>query len=403
MKTFRSYLTESKNTHLTHLEDQMFDEGSLGLLTAVHFIGSLVRMLSSSSKSTVRVTTKWDGAPAIVCGTDPSNGKFFVGTKSVFNSQNPKINYSLSDIDKNHDGELANKLKVAFTNLKTLGIKEVLQGDLLFTNTDLKVQEIDGQSCVTFRPNTITYAVPVNTELANRISNSKIGVVFHTKYTGSSLATSSASFDVNISKLKSNKNAWIIDAYFKDVSGTATFTANETLQIIAKIKNIRTLLGGKSKLLLNQLASTNLLPYMHMYFNAKIRKGESLESVQEHVDGLITFIKSKFHAEIEKLKTEKGKSGKAEALNNLINFIEQSRQELYNLYTIQKLIIECKLMIVSKLQKIKTIGTFIKTENGFRVTSPEGFVAVSSTDTALKLVDRLEFSKDNFTVAKDWS
>lgn len=403
MKTFRSYLTESKNTHLTHLEDQMFDEGTAGLLTAVQFIGSLVRMLSSSSKSTVKVTTKWDGAPAIVCGTDPSNGKFFVGTKSVFNSQNPKINYSTADIDKNHEGQLANKLKIAFTHLKPLGIKEILQGDLLFTSQDLQTQEIDGQSCVTFRPNTITYAVPTQSDLANKISGSKIGVVFHTKYTGSSLSTASASFDVNINKLKSNKNAWIIDAYFKDLSGTATFTANETAQIVTKIKSIRTLLSGKSKSLLNELTSSNILPYMHMYFNAKVKQGESLADVQEHVDGLITFIKLKFNNEIQKLKTEKGKSGKKEVLNSLINFIEQSRQELYNLYTIQKLIIECKLMIVSKLQKIKTVGTFIKTENGFRVTSPEGFVAVSSTDTALKLVDRLEFSKDNFTVAKDWS
>lgn len=403
MKTFRSYLSESKNTHLTHLEDQMFDEGSVGLLTAVQFIGSLVRMLSSSSKSTVKVTTKWDGAPAIVCGTDPSNGQFFIGTKSVFNKQNPKINYSISDIDKHHEGELANKLKIAFTHLKSLGIKEVLQGDLLFTSQDLQTQEIDGQSCVTFRPNTITYAVPVQSDLAKKISGSKIGVVFHTKYTGSSLSSASASFDVNINKLKSNKNAWIIDAYFKDLSGTATFTANETAEIVAKIKSIRTLLSGKSKSLLNQLSSSNLLPYMHMYFNARVKQGESLIDVQQHVDGLITFIKLKFNSEIEKLKTEKGKFGKKEALNSLINFIEQSRQELYNLYTIQKLIIECKLMIVSKLQKIKTVGTFIKTENGFRVTSPEGFVAVSSSDTALKLVDRLEFSKDNFTVAKDWS
>lgn len=402
MLPFKNFLKESKNTHLTHLEDEMFDGGSAGLLTAIKFVTSLVRMLSSSSKSKIKVTTKFDGAPAIICGVDPSNGQFFVGTKSVFNKQTPKINYSLGDIDKNHSGELANKLKIAFSTLKPLGIKEILQGDLLFTSDDLQTQEIDGQTCVTFRPNTITYAVPAGTELAKKISNSKMGIVFHTKYTGNSLSDASASFDVRINQFKSAKNAWIIDAYFRDLSGEATFTEQETALIVSKLKTIRRLFTQKDKTLLNNLASSNLLPYMHMYFNSRVKKGESLLDVQEHVDGLITFIKLKFGAEIEKLKTEKGKSGKREALDQLISFVDKSRQELYNLYEIQKLLIDCKLIILTKLQRIKSIGTFIKTDNGFRVTAPEGFVAVSNTSSAIKLVDRMEFSKDNFTVPKDW-
>lgn len=402
MKSFKIFLKESKNVHLTHLEDEMFDKGSQGLLTAIRFITSVTKMLATSSNKGVKVTTKWDGAPAIVCGKDPETGKFFVGTKSVFNKVGPKINYTVADINKNHEGALAEKLKVALKHLSKLNFNEILQGDLLFTDGDVSVQEIEGENCLTFRPNTITYAVPLNSDFAAKIQKSKMGIVFHTKYTGSSITNSSASFDVDISKLKSNPNVWVTDAFFKDVSGTATFTKEETKQITIKIKTIKNFLDLDAKNLLNKLSSSELLPYMHMYFNANVRVGSTIDDVRLHVDGLIKFIKQKFQLEIDKLKTEKSKNDRTVRLQNLINFIESSRVNLYKLYEIQKLIIDCKLMLIAKLKKTKTVGTFIQTEDGFKVTDPEGFVAVSNDNTALKLVDRLEFSKLNFTVAKNW-
>ena len=97
-------------------------------------------------------------APAIICGINPENGKFFVGTKSVFN-KNPKVNYTNADISKNHSGELASKLSIALKELKRLGIKGVLQGDFLFSQSDLKKISLDGEDMISFTPNTITYAV----------------------------------------------------------------------------------------------------------------------------------------------------------------------------------------------------------------------------------------------------
>jgi len=102
-----------KNTHLEHLEDNILNDGSQGGREAIAFLRSLGEMLDRGGSET-RVTVKWDGAPAIICGIDPSNGKFFVGTKSVFN-KTPKVSYSEQDVDKYYPpGQLADKLKTSY-------------------------------------------------------------------------------------------------------------------------------------------------------------------------------------------------------------------------------------------------------------------------------------------------
>ena len=89
-----------KNLHLEHLEDDSINYGAIGGRNAVNFLKSIRDMLVGNSSGKVNVSVKWDGAPAIICGTNPENGKFFVGTKSVFNVT-PKVNYTNSDIRKN--------------------------------------------------------------------------------------------------------------------------------------------------------------------------------------------------------------------------------------------------------------------------------------------------------------
>ena len=76
----------AQNKHLEHLEDDILNNGSEGGKTSIAFLRSLGSMLSQGDKTkSTKVTTKWDGAPAIVCGIDPRTGMFFVGNKSVFN------------------------------------------------------------------------------------------------------------------------------------------------------------------------------------------------------------------------------------------------------------------------------------------------------------------------------
>ena len=101
----------AKNTHLEHLEDDILNDGTKGGKNAITFLRELGDMLSEKPSS-MMITTKWDGAPAIICGIDPETEQFFVGTKSVFN-KNPKVNYTTSDISRNHSGELATKLSIA--------------------------------------------------------------------------------------------------------------------------------------------------------------------------------------------------------------------------------------------------------------------------------------------------
>lgn len=404
MKSFKQYLTEAsdKNTHLEHLEDSVFNYGVPGAKSAVSFLKGLKNMLSGSSKSAVNITVKWDGAPAIVCGINPENGKFFVATKSAFNKE-PKLIYTKSDVDKYYDGELANTLKIALINLSTLGINTILQGDFLFVKSSLKSVEHEGEEYITFRPNTITYAVPADSTLGAKIASANMGIVFHTTYAGKTIADLKASFGADVSHLKSGK-VWVTDAAFRDTSGAATLTKSESDYVDVRIDSlvdlIKTLDSKKVSLL---IGDSKIQSYIKMYVNAKVKSGENISGTKKYATGLSAFIKERVTAEIEKLKTDRGKQGKQQQLNDLTKFLKNSESELINIFLVSALISDIKGVFLNKLKRVNSIGTFLETPDGFKVTSPEGFVAVDKIGNAYKLVDRLEFSRANFTLDKAWS
>ena len=201
MKSFKSYITEEKLTHLEHVEDAIFDFGIGGAKEALKILDDVAHSLEGHSKRAVNIQAKVDGAPAIVAGINPENGKFFVGSKSLFN-KTPKINYTNADVDKNHKGGLADKLKVALKEFPKMKLKGIYQGDFMFTPEDLKKETIDGEKYITFTPNTITYAVPLDSDLAKTIMKSKAGVIWHTTYTGDTIADLKANFKINIKSFK---------------------------------------------------------------------------------------------------------------------------------------------------------------------------------------------------------
>jgi hypothetical protein len=211
MFNFKGFLTQDKNTHLEHLEDDIINRGAVGGDNAINFLKSVRNMLAGTTGSKTNITVKWDGAPAIICGINPENGKFFVGTKSVFNVT-PKINYTVRDINKNHGGVVAQKLSVCLQNLSRLNIKGILQGDLLFTN-DLKDISINGEKMISFTPNTITYAVPKDSDIGRRIARAKMGIVFHTQYSGKKMDSLSASFGTVTGS--SNRSIFLASAAYK--------------------------------------------------------------------------------------------------------------------------------------------------------------------------------------------
>jgi len=405
---FSEYITEAKegkNVHLEHLEDNILNNGVSGAREAINFLRSLRNMLAGHSDVKVNVTTKWDGAPAIFAGINPENGKFFVGTKSVFN-KNAKLNYTDADIDENHPSEgLNDKLKTALAYLPKLGIKGILQGDMMFTKDDLKHEVIDGEEYITFQPNTIVYAVPANTKLAKMMQAAQLGIVFHTAYTGKDIENMKASFNIDIGHLTTTKDVWFRDASFTDASGSATFTEKETADLTSILSQAGRLFNTIPALTLNKIAaSETYLTQIKTYNNTKVREGQEIRDTRAHVNGLMKWVEDKLNKEILAAKKEETKQKRIKEKTEVMRFYRTNAAQLKNVFDLMNMIIEAKLMIIRKLETIRSIGTFVRTDDGFRITAPEGFVAVDKLKgNALKLVDRLEFSHQNFNAAKNWS
>ena len=407
MLTFKQYLIEAvkegKNLHLEHLEDEVLNHGVDGTRAAINFLQSLRDMLAGNAKRSVNVSVKWDGAPAIFAGINPENGKFFVGTKGVFNV-NPKVNYTDADIDKNHSAAGLNaKLKVALKHLPKLGITDVLQGDMLFTDDDFKTETIDDKSYITFTPNTITYAIPK--ESSHKITKAKMGIVWHTTYSGEKLEDMRASFGANIGGLTKTNDVWFSDAEYQDTSGTVNFNKAET----TKFTNILSLAGKQFRKLSSPFLSglskqADLLVLIKTFTNVKVREGQKISNTARHTADMIKYIDDKLQKDIDKVKTQKTKDTKKKHKDRVVDFLTSNKNHLRNVFDMQNLLVDAKDAVIRKLEKAKgAMDTFIRTENGYRVTAPEGFVAIDQTGNAVKLVDRLEFSRANFNAAKDWT
>ena len=406
---FSEFLTEAKkegaNLHLEHIEDEVLNRGVAGTRDAINFLQSLRDMLAGHADSKVNLTTKWDGAPAVFCGINPENGKFFVGTKGVFNA-NAKLNYTDEDIDNNHPSPGLNaKLKVALRYLPKLGIKGVLQGDMMFTKGDIDKQVIDGVSYITFQPNTIVYAVPSDSKLARSMLDAQIGVVFHTSYTGKTMDDMKASFNIDIKNLTTTKDIWFRDAYFVDASGSASFTAEETQEITRYLSDAGSRFRMVSANVLNRIATNEIIKVQIKTFNnTKVRAGEPIKSTSLHVRELIRWVEDRLNKDILAAKKEETKQKRITEKNELMRFYRNYAIDLERIFDIQNDIVNSKNMVIKKLQQMKQVtGSFVRTDDGFKVTNPEGFVAVDKLKgNAVKLVDRLEFSHLNFTAQKEW-
>jgi hypothetical protein len=410
MINYQDYLTESKegkNLHLEHLEDEVLNGGVTGTRGAISFLQSLRDMLAGhATGKSVNLTTKWDGAPAIFAGINPENGKFFVGTKGVF-AQNAKLNYTNADIDKNHPGEGLNaKLKIALRYLPELGIKGVMQGDMMFTSADLKTEKIDGSSYVTFQPNTIVYAVPANAALAKSLTSAKMGIVWHTTYNGDTMAEMKASFGADIGGMKISKNVWYRDASFVDASGTATFTKQETDTMNSIMSQAGSIFRTISPRTLNMIATNDTYKItIKAWNNLKVREGKEITNTAAHVAGLISSVEEKLNKSILEAKKADTRQKRQMEKKIIMDFYKSNKNELKKIFDLQNLLVRAKNMIVQKLQQVQdSVGTYLRTDStGLKVTAPEGFVAIDKIGNAVKLVDRLEFSQANFNATKNWS
>jgi hypothetical protein len=405
-------LTEDKggkNLHLEHLEDEIINYGIGGGRAAFNFLRSLRDMLAGANRSSVNMTVKWDGAPAIFAGVDPEDGKFFVAKKSVFNVS-PKLYKTEAEINADLSGALVGKFKIALKEFSKLGITGVLQGDLMFTD-DVETETIDGTKCYTFQPNTIVYAVPVDSKLGAIIRKAKIGIVWHTTYTGDVLQDMKASFGVNISSLNKSSSVWMDDATYKDVSGKATFTATETEEVTTILsqvgKTFHKINAGQLRSFLKlQESMTGPLvgASLKTYNNSKVRAGEKVSNPMAHAKGYETWVWDTIQKQIDKAKSSAGKTKYTNIQKEYAREVKKYTRNLIQVITFQNLLVDAKMLIIKKLNSVKGLtDTFIKTKNGFKAVNPEGYVAIDRVSGgAVKLVDRMEFSFNNFTAIKAW-
>ena len=398
----------SKNTHLEHLEDSILFDGSQGATDAFMFLDQLAKTFSGQQRNSFKITTKWDGAPAIFCGTYPGSKRFFVGTKSVFN-KNAKINFRDTDVDVNHGHApgLVSKLKDALKYFPALGIRGVAQGDLLFTD-DKKYETINGERCITFTPNTITYSIPESSALYAKADRAKIGVVFHTTYSGNTVDSLNATFGYDINQLNTSDDVLVLSAETGQLGKDLLITPQEESKLKTMKRTSASLLRDTANFLdsvSEQIAANDQLtvgPRIKIYFNTYVRQGRRISSAPNFVRDFKQYFEGEVKKAVDKVKTPKAKAGKLAKLYAGMDFIEENEQAFVKTVKLYTTLQNAKLLFIRKLEKGERIKTYLRSENGYKVTAPEGYVAIFEDSTAVKLVDRLQFSVANFNVSKDW-
>jgi len=389
--------------HLEHLEEEMLNYGVEGCKSAVSFLKELRKMLGQQESSGF-MQTKWDGAPSVICGTDPKSGMFFVGTKSVFAKTQPKLCFADKQIDEWYDGDLAEKLKFALKYFGELGINGVIQGDLMFTDSTLKTETVNGERLYTFRPNTITYGIPVNHPIGKAAGQAKIGVVFHTHYTGDDLPTMQARAGANV---ESSRDALVIknDTPMHQV-GFSKAEMSKFDNHVSKIERMCNVCGDFLDDLVSNFGTTgdskfHISSYIKQFFNSEIRERRNVGNIDETINSLVNFYDAKMQKELTKIKTPANRVKKANLVYKSENYLIDNVYKFKAMLALYKEIQTVKQMVIDKLDHLETFRTFVETEKGYKITTPEGYVLHKDGDM-IKFVNRLEFAYNNFTLQKQW-
>jgi hypothetical protein len=389
--------------HLEHLEDEMLNYGIDGCKASVSFLKELRKMLGHQENAGF-MQTKWDGAPSLVCGTDPMTGMFFVGTKSVFAKTAPKICYGPEDVDQYYEGDLAEKLKYALLYFAELGIEGVVQGDLLFTTSTLNKETVNGERLYTFRPNTITYGIPVDHPIGQATGRSKIGVVFHTHYTGDDISTMQARAGA---KVKGSVD--VLSVENDTPMHKVGFSKSEMSKFdnhIVKIERMCNVCGDFLDDLVSNFGTTgdskfHISSYIKQFFNSEIRERRNVGNIDETINALVNFYDAKMQKELAKIKTPANRVKKCNLVYQSENYLIDNVYKFKAMLALYKEIQTVKQMVIDKLDHLEEFRTFVQTDKGYKITTPEGYVLHKDGDM-IKFVNRLEFAYNNFTLQKSW-
>jgi len=392
--------------HLEHLEDEMLNYGVEGCKASVSFLKELRKMLGQQ-ESAGFMQTKWDGAPAVICGEHPVSGYFFVGTKSVFNKTEPKICYDEWGVDQYYQGDLAEKLKYSLRYFSQLGIKGVIQGDLLFTDSTRKTEKINGEQLYTFRPNTITYGIPVSHDIGKEVGRAKIGVVFHTHYTGEDLETMQARAGASVKTF--NKISDVAVIHNDTPMHRVGFSKTEMTKFdnnVSKIEEMCRKCGDFLDELVTKTGTTgdakfHIASYLKQFFNNEIKNARSITNVDHTMYDMLNFYEEKTNKELAKIKTAANLTKKRNLVYDSQLYVEKNNGKFKAMLTLYKELQTVKQMVIDKLDHLEEFRTFVQTEKGYKVTGPEGYVLHKDGDM-IKFVNRMEFAYNNFTLQKQW-
>jgi len=391
-------LNEFKRTHLQHIEDIILTDGHSGGEAVVNYFQGILQTLQGSTDQPINVSVKWDGAPAIVCGTNPENGRWFVGTKGVF-GKTPKLNYTKDDIARNHGtDDLGQKLLKCLVHLEKLNIKGIVQGDYMFHRETLQRQSMSGENYLTFKPNTITYAVPEDSDLGRQMAAAQVGIIFHTTYAGDRIDNLKAQYGADVESFTRTPDVWFDNATYKNVSGTANFTSEEQQQFTTGIEQLKSLLSKVPTNLSAMLGvNKDFLPFFMLFINDQIRQGQIPKDTTQYLKDFAQFYQGRMQQQAAGLKAQKALQLRQQKMKDMPQFLRQMQKPLAAMMAFYKEVIALKNLTLAKLNKATAIGTFAQTDAGLEVTDPEGFVAVGTAGDAVKLVDRLGFSRKNLT------
>jgi len=391
-------LHEFKRTHLQHIEDIILTDGHSGGEAVINYFQGILQTLQGSADQPINVSVKWDGAPAIVCGINPENDRWFVGTKGIF-AKTPKLNYTKADIARNHGtDDLGQKLLKCLVHLQKLNIQGIVQGDFMFDRDTLKRQSMSGENYITFRPNTITYAVPENSDLGKQIAAAQVGIIFHTTYTGDAIANLKAQYGADVESFSRTPDVWFDNATYKNVSGNANFTREEQQQFTAGIEQLKSLLGKVPTNLSAMLGvNRDFLPFFMLFINDQIRQGKIPTDTNQYLKDFAEYYQGRMQQQASGLKAQKALQLRQQKMKDMPLFLKQMQRPLAAMMAFYKEVIALKNLTLAKLNKATSIGAFAQTDAGLEVTDPEGFVAVGTAGDAVKLVDRLGFSRKNLT------
>jgi hypothetical protein len=268
----------------------------------------------------------------------------------------------------------------------------------MFSKSDIQEIEYEGQKLLTFKPNTITYAVEADSPLGQKIRNARIGIIFHTKYTGQLGKETSKTPDVSVDEFNLTKEVFIDDAKFKDVSGTVTLTKQEEDSIKDNLIKIQR--AG------NVINWSNITPTtyanLNTFINSLIRQGRFVDSPDKNFNEFIDWLSINLDKEIAKLSSEKGQQRKTELKNKNIENLKTNKMSIINVFFATQLLADIKKIFIQKYNNAINSRQFLAQPDGtLKVTQPEGYVAVDHEGNMIKLVDRLEFSKANFAVPRE--